>query len=183
MTEPPESWYKYRGAFLQEWTQTITPLLGEAKDASRGALEFAQSAIKTAFLLNGGGLLAVPTAVAMFNIGVRDYQRDLLIVAAMFVSGLVLAYIAVVIAHFTMVEYHKSLMIAMKRATGNLNRAYYPDQETEPDEKLKNEFELSEKHYKCMRWIGTGICLVSFVAFVAGSVLGSRILTMPSLSN
>jgi hypothetical protein len=52
--------------------------------------------------LNGGGLVAIPTAVALFQADVKAAKLNLIIAALLFVSGLVLVTLTQLAAFFTL---------------------------------------------------------------------------------
>jgi hypothetical protein len=80
-----------REQFRAELEFAIAPLREDNHANYEGAVKFAETAIKSAFALNGGALVALPALIALFKI---DPQRVLLwviIAGAVFVVGLISA--------------------------------------------------------------------------------------------
>jgi hypothetical protein len=66
------------------------------------ALDFATSAMKVLSYLNGGGLLAIPTVVALFHARPEDVKIQLVLAALAFILGLILVVVAQASAFFVM---------------------------------------------------------------------------------
>src|SRR5262249_60802577 len=66
--------------------------------------EFATGALRTLTYLNGGGLVAIPAAVALFHTDVTRVKVQLLTAAILFVAGLLLVIAAQVGAFLALTQ-------------------------------------------------------------------------------
>lgn len=106
--------------FLRHWETNMGPPRAQVAESLRGAREYAIQAIKSSALLNGGGLIAVPTFVgAGLAIGVSYLVAG----ASFFVLGLLATSLAYYFAFRTMLfaaeaAHHDSNRIASDMHAG-----------------------------------------------------------------
>jgi hypothetical protein len=87
---------------------------------------FAQSVVKSGFLLNGGGMVAIPAIVALFKL---DASKGLWMLAAMgsaFVAGLLAAWAASICAFFALANSSGASYSEAIRANNALNALFTP---------------------------------------------------------
>ena len=94
MTDPPQvsvpDLDQRRRLYFDEYTDRIDRHREGAAFYEQRAIELAMSAMKVLTYLNGGGLVAIPAAVALFRADPRDVRTLLVASAALFIAGLVL---------------------------------------------------------------------------------------------
>jgi hypothetical protein len=173
-----------REDFRREIERHVEPQRTAARDPDKSAIAFAQSAIKTATLLNGGALVAIPAGVALFGIDATAVMRALFLAAGLFVGGLVAALLASMFGFLALAQ-----RVAMEDAVADgtqesLNNFYYPrdDDEAERQKKIATQtkeveqIRRSVRHHRSMfltcSGIGVFFLCISLVAFVCGSGKG-----------
>src|SRR5437016_2592910 len=76
-----------REDFRREIERHVEPQRTAARETDKSAIAFAQSTIKTATLLNGGALVAIPAGVALFGIDATAVMHPLIWAAGIFCRG------------------------------------------------------------------------------------------------
>lgn len=163
--------------YLEQWKADISPVEEQTLQTHRSAIAFAQAGLKTAALINGGALIALPAFVTLFKIG----SGEIVISAAIFFCfGLLAAACAYLFAflsvdHFGISTTHKRERLAM-----NLNINRLPD--TDENKKLdmqkqiewrKQQIESEEKLALRNRNIGVFLLTSSLIAFLLGAATTS----------
>jgi len=128
--------------------------------------------------LNGGGLLAMPTAIALFHAPIDKIKIVLLAGAGCFIFGLLFVAIAQGCAFFTMAKRSESEHHLAGEQTLLLNMTHYPevgDQQSIRSEAVEHRASANRKITTSNRWRFAGLLLfwLSFLAFNAGCVLGA----------
>jgi hypothetical protein len=80
-----------REQFRTELEFALMPLRDEKRANYDGALTFAEAAIKSAFALNGGGIVALPALTALLKIEPKPAATCIIVAVGAFVVGLVCA--------------------------------------------------------------------------------------------
>lgn len=60
-----------REEFREERNSEMSALIEDYRDAGKAASDFVQSLIKSGFILNGGGIVAIPAIVTLFNLEIE----------------------------------------------------------------------------------------------------------------
>jgi hypothetical protein len=88
--------------YLTLYERLVTPPLARCLSYEELAVEFATSALRASAYLNGGGLIAIPAAVALFKADVSETIGLLLRAAACWGLGLLLVTIAYALGFYAM---------------------------------------------------------------------------------
>jgi hypothetical protein len=140
------------------------------------AADFANKGFQSLTYLNGGALVAIPTAMAFFNADVG--RVDILWTAVAFVAGLLFVVAAQIAAFFVMSKRAESSQFAWSEQWQRVaaNQFPYPSAERtarEAEAKADRDNASSRTtHSNFWRYIGLMFFFFSFAAFVAGCVLG-----------
>jgi hypothetical protein len=140
------------------------------------AIAYSTSALKILSYLNGGGLLAMPAAVALFHTSIDKAKILLLGGAGCFVAGLLLVAIAQACAFFTMAKRSENHLAGEQ--TVLLNMVHYPeigDQQSMRIEATEARKVANRKVAISDKWRFAGLLLfwLSLLAFNAGCFLGA----------
>jgi hypothetical protein len=165
---------EYRDMFLKEWQVAMNPMNEWAKEADKGANAYAQSVIKSAYLLNGGGLVAVPAAVSLFKVDV-DVGQSLAGIAgasALFITGIILAWLTSGAAYFAMFALGGSHIHSMEATATRLRYRFgYSKEDGSPE--LVEKSDTYRRWFRCFRNAGIVLSFLSFAAFIGGVTVGT----------
>ena len=157
----------------------LTPLLEEALTASKSATEFAQNVIKNGFLLNGGGMVAIPAIVALFKLDTQKLLWMLLATGAAFIVGLLAAWSASICGFFALANRSDSVYSTATKTARNLEVMFFPPDAARKatlGEQAKAAEETAARHeskFQRLRRAGIILCFVTLVGFIAGVGFGA----------
>jgi hypothetical protein len=150
-----------------------------ALEYEKEAIAYSNSAMNALTYLNGGGLLAMPTAVALFHADIERVRYSLVMGAACFIVGLLLVVGAQGCAFFTMARRSEAETFLSLQQTLLLGSTFYPDK-MKPDETsiaAAKQQENSNAQFAKSDWYrraGLGLFWASLVAFVMACLFGSN---------
>lgn len=156
----------------------VEPHLARSFQYEKEAIEYSKSAFTAVTYLNGGGLLAMPTAVAMFHANLEKITPLLVHSASYFILGLLCVVGAQGCAFFTMARRAESQQLLSNEQQGLLGVTIYPDRVDvkEGQATAATERALANKHIENSNvWRGIGLILywASILFFVAACSLGA----------
>jgi hypothetical protein len=181
MSETPEEFRqrvdRIDSKFYEDFQKGGGPFGDRGFEYEKLAIDYSHKGFQTLTYLNGGALVAIPTAMAFFKADVA--KLDILITAGAFILGLLCVVIAEVCAFFTMAkraegqeefrweQFHRvaGLMYPRETPTNKDNFAKADNRRKVGSRKLR----ISD----IWRWIGLGFFAGSLIAFVAGCGLGA----------
>jgi hypothetical protein len=174
MTDPAER----RSKYFEDYAGVIDRHRVRAFEYEQEAIAYSTSALKVLSYLNGGGLLAMPTAVALFHASIDKVKALLLSGAGCFVAGLLFVAIAQGCAFFTMAKRAESENDLASEQTLFLNMLHYPevgDQQSIHAQAVEHRTSSNNKLALSNKWRFAGLLLfwLSFLAFNAGCILGA----------
>lgn len=173
----------WRSDFLNEWEIGVLPLDEERRSVEAYAFGFAQSVLKAGFILNGGGLLTFPAAVALFGIKAEASRAELLTVGALFVGGVTFCWAASIVGYFTSSFYGRSIGMRREAAAKRLRALYWPmpapEKEKVEVENLDVRSRRREVAALTFEYVGVVLAFAAFAAFVTGCFLGGELLIAP----
>jgi hypothetical protein len=167
-----------RSKYFGDYASTVDRHRARGFEYEREAIAYSTSALKVLTYLNGGGLLAMPAAVALFHTAVDKVKMPLIAGAGCFVAGLLLIVIAQGCAFFTMAKRSESENHLAQVHTLLLSMTHYPevgDQNSIRVEADENRTASNGKLAASDKWRLRGLLLfwLSLVAFIAGCFLGA----------
>ena len=173
--------------FLERWRTDVVPLHEAAERSRDMAFGFAQTAIRSMFLLNGGALVAVPAFAELVGTAFQENLTVFLLSGLGFVTGLILIAITTVLAYTSMDADAEAIRQEQEVVKINLNRSENPKSYTDEVKKRQSEAEvarqrvdrLSVKLRAWALWLGVG----SMGAFVFGTVFAAIVMSAGSNNN
>ncbi len=165
-----------RGVYFERRRQAIEPLQAQQRAWIGHAVSYAQLALRAAFILNGGAIIAVPAFAEFFGDGLwaKGAVWPLFALSA-FLFGLILCGCATACAFFAMTNYSKQTNEVMGRAAGqtehDFRRALSGEQKSSTVDFGKETTEEQKFREAGASWEQGGIILgvLAFVAFVLGA--------------
>jgi hypothetical protein len=189
---PPDPWKispkwiehsDIRKEYREERASEMAADLKGAEISEVSAVSLAQIVIKSGFILNGGGVIAIPAVAALFNLDAEKMLPQLVLTALLFVGGLCSASIGSIFAFFALAHKGDFFYNSAVRTARFLEGKYFPPQA----QKMVKQAEAAARRgariralWLTERYIAIILCLVSVALFIAGSLVGGRaILTAP----
>jgi hypothetical protein len=144
------------------------------------AIEFVFSAMKGMTYLNGGGLVAIPTVVALFRADPGHVKSQLLYAAAAFIAGLVSVAFSQAFAFFVMARRAEAEVYYQFEQMELLGAVHYPN--TPDDQKGRNERAQENRNTAIAKtrtsdkWRALALIFIwlSLLLFIAGCYLGGN---------
>ena len=173
--------------FLERWRTDVEPLHEGAERSREMAFGFAQTAIRSMFILNGGALVAVPAFAELVGTAFQENPTAFLPSGLGFVTGLILIAITTVLAYTSMDADAESIRQGQEVVKINLNRAENPKSYTKQEEGRQSEAKVARQKFNRRSvklrtwalWLGVG----SMGAFVFGAAFAAVVLSASSTNN
>lgn len=170
----PEETYKQ---YLADLAAATSPHRSRSFDYEKLAIDYSTNIFRTLTYLNGGAMVALPTAVALFGFDAKLQKVQLLTSAGMFIAGLLLVCLAQMFAFFTMARRAEAEHLQGNSQSSIVSSIHYPAV-TDPQKAIA---QANENHADVLKKVGNsdwhrlgGIIStwLSAVAFVAGCFFG-----------
>lgn len=163
-----------RTAYLQEWQSNTKIATEQAHLSGKLAGAFAQIGIRSAYILNGGGLVALPPLMAYFS--PDQTPRGAAVCALIFIIGLMLAAVSNYSAYASLKYAEESYWKQFEVVSTKVNLAYWPDEQVDAKRKASDESEGERKRLYgvALEWRDRGerSFFISLGAFAAGALGG-----------
>jgi hypothetical protein len=178
MTASSDDDRERRRQYLQEYSDSVDRHRNSASTYESRANEFATNAIKALTYLNGGGLVAIPTVVALFGADPKQAKFELLKAAIFFVIGLFAVVVTQASAYVVFARRMEAESALAEQRIIMLAHKHYPGT---ADEQLKrlgdaaaNDLRSTEKRQRSNYWRRLALVLfcVSLVCFILGCIFG-----------
>lgn len=168
----PES-REIRKEYREDRAARIAPLHEEAKVSQAAAIAIARDFLKNGVVLNGGGVLAIPAIVTLFDLDADKMFRALSLVAVGYGLGLVTAWSAVLCAFFTQAHLadqamHNATIMGYESDAHFYERTWTAEREAETG-KLKRKIRQLRLRFVILRYVAIALATISLMAFVFGS--------------
>ncbi|HVA13482.1 MAG TPA: hypothetical protein VNF99_09550 [Stellaceae bacterium] len=162
--------------YLEQWDSSTRPMHEHAVEMARAAIGFAQGALRTAFLLNGGALIALPTFSAIFRAGTKSIAALLGASIGCFVAGLVACVLAHLFTFFTTsaAAQNRDAKVELQKININLQHKRVTPEAAEAAHKAQEAIRAKQDH-NTKRWEKAAFISLfgSIVLFSIGAVLGA----------
>lgn len=174
LNDDPE---RKRRMFLDEWKTAVESQESDRRSLNEGATNFAQSVLRSGFILNGGVLVLFPAYVQLLGISIGSQISNVIVSGAAFVCGLLFVWFASFFGYFTLVLQASSVHWAREKATKTLESSFYPDRRDKGlgiedfERRRCTTYVLSE----VCRWIAISLSLLCVLAFVYGVYVSWKI--------
>lgn len=154
----------------------LSPLLEEARSADRGAVDFAQTIIRAGFLLNGGGMVAIPAIVALFKLDAQKMFSMLLATGGAFILGLVVTWSGSICGFFALANRANAAYSEAAKIARITDAVFFPSGQAGLTAQAK-QAEGDAQRFRCKflrsRLVAIILCLVALAAFIVGVGLGT----------
>jgi hypothetical protein len=167
-----------RSKYFEDVTSVVDRHRSRGFEYEKEAIAYSTSALKVMSYLNGGGLLAMPTAVALFHASIDKVKILLIAGAGCFIAGLIIVVIAQACAFFTMTKRSESENHLAHEQNLLLNLTHYPDvgdQQVTRTEATEHRASSNRKLRESDKWRHRGLWLfwISIPIFFAGCSIGA----------
>jgi hypothetical protein len=164
--------------FYEDFDKRSAPFRDQGFEYEKLAIEYSHKGFQTLTYLNGGALVAIPTAMSFFK---ADVDRlDILVTAGAFIIGLLCVVVAEGCAFFTVAkraeandefrweQFHRvaALMYPHQTSVNMENLAKASQRHNSADKKIR--------HSNIWRWFGLAFFAGSLVSFVVGCGWGAK---------
>lgn len=152
----------------------VAPAIAAGQLASGHAKDHGRDVLRGLFLLNVGGIAAMPIVIQVFGIDAPAWRDDLLDAAAPFIGGLFCSLLGSVTAYFNFMWIGMS---QAHRAMAEYRRALLRNSEGTPEWRSEIDGEATDHDRREARlsrlvngslYVGIGSAAASFAAFVYG---------------
>jgi hypothetical protein len=168
-----------RKEYREERASEMEADLEAAKIAETSAVALAQVVIKSGFILNGGGIIAIPTVFALFNLDAEKILPQVALTALLYVVGLCCAFLASICAFFALANKADNFYSNAVRTARNLEAKYFPHQ----SEEMKKQAEAAKRRadrlrifWVTERFVAIILCFASLALFIAGAYVGGKLI-------
>jgi hypothetical protein len=180
VSEPPKllSPDERRKLYFDEYQDRVDRHRSGSAFYEQRAIEFATNGFKILAYLNGGGLIAIPAAVALFRTDARDVKSLLVCAAAAFIAGLILGTIGQFFAFFVTARRSEAEIQFQFEQMELLAAAHYPGTQEEQSGRAARAQQNRDLAHKKLRrsdiWrIASLVCVwLSLLLFIGGALLG-----------
>lgn len=161
--------------YLERWKVDVTPVEQVAIEAGKGSITFAQTAIKTGLILNGGALIALPAFVQIFSVPTAVLIGPI----SYFVIGLALNGIATICAFIAMSNSENLMGCIRELRVTKLNEEHNPSKDKEEVGQKIDRLTRKEKKYRLYgngwKTISLTCVILGYTAFCMGAVSGTNV--------
>lgn len=182
MTETPEEFRRrveqIDAKFYEDAEKRSAQYRDRAFEYEKLTVDFSHKGFQTLTYLNGGALVAIPTAMAFFRADVT--RIDILWTAGAFIAGLLCVVLAQVCAFFTMAKRAEANQFWKNEQFHRVAALAYPPETEANIERItlaqadRSAGIRRETHSNYWRLVGLFVFFVSLIVFVAGCVLGAK---------
>ena len=169
-----------RRKYFEEYSDRVDRHRARESEHIKSALEFAASAMRAITYLNGGGLVAIPTAVALFRADPQKAKYHLIAAGLLFVAGLLSVVIAQAFAFFVEARRAEAEQILAQGQIIRLGAIHYPGTEElqaqRSTEAADCEKRAGEKMNRSDRWRRLALLMfwIGLFCFVVGCYFGAH---------
>ena len=186
MTETPEEFRRrveeIDAKFYEQVNKRGEPHRSRSFEYEKLAVEYSHRGLQLLTYLNGGALVAIPTALAFFKADVS--RTDVIWTAGAFIAGLLFVVLAQVAAFFTMAKRAEASTFSAHEQFQRIAALQNPHQAPEFAERMaaatSDGKTGSERQASSDKWrlAGLGFFVLSLAAFVAGCAWGARVVIL-----
>jgi hypothetical protein len=138
-----------RHKYFEEYGDRVDRHRARESEHIANAIQFASNAMRAITYLNGGGLIAIPAAVALFKTDLAKVKDELLVAGFLFVAGLLSIAIAQAFAFFVEARRAEAEHFLARRQMIMLAAEHYPRTDLQ-EQRTKEAADLEKKSNKKM---------------------------------
>lgn len=176
----PQQQLAVRGAFREEMEFATGPLLVTSRMNYESAMKFAETAIKGGFLLNGGGLVAVPAFVALVRVKESVSLAPLTWALVIFALGVLFAWLTSIFGYFSARRGEASAMAEYEGTRLNYTLVWNQSPQTPPTQaEISSEAEKAKRYWglaQTLTKVAVGCGIASVLGFLIGACISAHFL-------
>lgn len=161
--------------YLERWKVDVTPVEQVAVEAGKGSIAFAQAAIKSGLILNGGALVALPAFTQIFGISASQLIEPI----QYFLLGIVLCGFASIFGFITLANTEDLLSCIRESRIIKLNQEHNPNLDKEFLKQRSDELRSKENKHrsrgKVFKIAGLLLIVLGYTAFCIGGISGINV--------
>lgn len=177
-----ESRYRLEKEFhyLERWKVDVVPFENYHIEASKAAISFAQTTVKTGYILNGGALIALPTFVQALSIPIYNHLTLYVIAIVLFFLGLISSGIANVFYYLALASISSRSLHRREAQVLRLNEQHNPvENKNDHIDKLNTvqaKVTKENKRSKILQYIAFASTSLAILAFSIGAIVGAYLI-------
>jgi MFS family permease len=164
-----------RKEYREERESEMAALLESHQAAEKAAVDFAQTVIRSGFVVNAGAIIAIPAIIALFNLDAEAIRGRLLVTGIFFAAGICAAWLAGIFAFFTLAHKSDHFNELAVQTARYLQGKYFPPQASELMKQASNAEKRARRLlrlWRIARYIAIVLSLTSVALFLCGSWFG-----------
>ena len=169
MSDPLDPFEKY-SRFVADWDRFVAPWNLQTLEYVKLAVEYSKLALQSAFILNGGAILALAPLVQNHI----DSVQQAAVAAVWFIVGLIGAAAATFFAYYNFAVNGELCVIYRDTSDFDLKKNYgfeLTDGEIQNHSNLQSNRERRQKIVVVTMWLAILVGVVSYGAFCCGALL------------
>jgi len=161
-----------RDLFLRDWEVEVLPKENQAAAACQAAVDYSILGLKSAFLLNGGALVALPAFISIFGKETACLRVHIGYISACFVLGIGCVATSTALSYFTTHKQEAAHWSRREISANQILALYYEDQNfnDQAEAAVKTRDENIAAGIVLQKW-AIGMALASAGAFLLGALL------------
>lgn len=169
-----------RQGFIQGFKDTVDRHRERAFDYESKAIDYGNNALRALTYLNGGALVAIPTAVALFQADIANAKVKLITAALCFVAGLIFVVMSQACGFYTMARRSEAETLFQYEKTAELYLEHYnlPEDLEHQQRIIRDDSRANavRRVNKSNYWRFGALVLfwLSLVSFIGGCYFGAR---------
>jgi hypothetical protein len=168
-----------RRKYFEDYSDRVDRHRAREDDHRKHALEFASSAMRAITYLNGGALVAIPAAVALFKTDPEKAKYNLIFAGLLFAAGLLAIVIAQASAFFVLARREEAERFLAQRQIVLLASEHYPGTPDVQAQRAREAAACDERSNQSMarsdQWRKAGLWSfwLALIYFVVGCCFGA----------
>ena len=172
---------------LERWRTDVEPLYHAGERSRDMAFQFAQTAIRSMFLLNGGALIAFPAFAELVGTEFHQNIWEFLLSTGGFVLGLVLIVATTLLAYMAMDADAAAIRQRQEIVKIDLNRSHAPEWYSNEVKQARVDAEAAENKsaglFKVLSSWALALGIGSIAAFLFGAAFAAVVLSSSASAN
>jgi hypothetical protein len=153
------------------------PMRADARTNYESAVKFADAGIKSAFALNGGGLIAAPAFIALFKVDPQLARNWIVGAGGVFVLGLICAALTSFFGYLSAMTAGWSINASVEAMGAEYAAAYRQQPISMADlQSLKQRSNALSSRSVSLRSVAVAAAVVSLICFIVGALISGYLL-------
>lgn len=165
---------------MERWKVDVVPFEDTHIEASKAAISFAQTTVKTGYILNGGALIALPTFVQALSIPIYTHLTLYVIAIVLFFLGLISSGIANVFYYLALTSISSRSFHRREAQILKLNEQHnYVENKNDHIAKLdavQTKITKENKRSRILQYIAFASTSLAILAFSIGAIVSAYLI-------